>query len=275
MGDATKETARVRARPARVRWRVPFRTWALVSCWLIGPTLAGAAVTEEGVSREAERAFRQMKARIPISRDARATDYVQCVAGSIIEQLDAPYRDLDWEIVLFENRAANAFAMPGGKIGVFTGIFRVAGDQHSLAAVLGHEVAHVTSKHVLKRARKQVRNQLLVAAASGALGGGRATADVLSLGAQLGLSLPYDRKQERMADTEGLELMARAGFDPRGSVGLWKNMTRRGQPEPPEFLSTHPSGDDRISDLISHLASSLALFNQAASEGRAPQCEDF
>ena len=244
--------------------------------WLLlaatAPEARAAFLSEEGAAREAERVFRQMKARIPISRDVRAQDYVTCVAGAIVAQLPEPYRNLDWEVVLFEHPAANAFAMPGGKIGVYTGIFRVADNQHSLAAVLGHEVAHVTSQHALKRARRQVRNRLLVAAAAGAIGG-RGTASALSLGAEIGLSLPYDRKQERQADTAGLELMADAGFDPRASIRLWKNMMRQNQSSPPEFLSTHPSGDDRIGGLISHLASSLALFNEAAGEGRVPQCE--
>ena len=162
--------------------------------------------------------------------------------------------------------------MPGGKIGVFTGIFKVAEDQDALATVLGHEVAHVTSQHSLKRARKQVRNDLLVIAAAGALGGGSRTANALSLGAELGLNRPYDRKQESEADAEGLELMSRAGFDPRASVRLWKNMAKHNPAGPPQFLSTHPSSDDRISRLIRGLAISLAAYNEAQGLGRLPQC---
>ncbi len=268
------KTRRVRSTSRAARPLTTILALAAFSVVATASSPADAAlVSEQKVAREAEQAFRQMKARIPIAQNVRATDFVNCVAGMIIAQLEEPYRSLDWEVVLFKNRAANAFAMPGGKIGVYTGIFRVVEDQDSLAAVIGHEVAHVTAQHSLKRARKQVRNQLLVAAAAGALGGGAGTADALSLGARVGLALPYDRKQERLADTEGLELMAKAGFDPRASLGLWKNMTRQGQPSPPEFLSTHPSGDDRISGLISHLVPSLALYNEAHGEGRVPQCE--
>ena len=234
---------------------------------------AAALVSEDEVAREAQRAFEQMRAQMRISRDVAARDYVACVAGAIIAQLDEPYRSLDWEIELFEHRSANAFAMPGGKIGVFTGIFDVAGNQHSLAAVLGHEVAHVTAQHSLKRARKKIRNSLLVAAAAGALGGGSGTSTALGLGAEVGLGLPFDRKQEKQADAEGLRLMSRAGFDPRASIELWKNMSRQNQASPPAFLSTHPAADNRIDGLIAQLATSLALYNEAHSLGRSPVCQ--
>ncbi len=230
-----------------------------------------ALVSERDVERQAERTWRQIKARIPISRDAAARDYVECVAASIIDRLDEPYRGMGWEIELFEHPAANAFAMPGGKIGVFTGILTVAEGQDGLAAVIGHEVAHVTAQHSLKRARKQIRNQLLVGVAAGAIGG-RGTADTLSLGAEIGLNLPYDRKQEIQADDIGLELMAEAGFDPRAGIRLWKNMSKQGV-EPPQFLSTHPSTDARLDGMIRNLVPSLVRFNEAGAQGRRPSCE--
>ncbi len=236
-----------------------------------GAPVAHAQMTETSIARQAERAFKQMKAQLPISRDVAAKDYVQCVAASIIAQLDEPYRSLDWEVELFEHPAANAFAMPGGKIGVFTGIFTVAEDQDGLAAVIGHEVAHVTGRHSLKRARKQIRNQLLVGIAAGAIGGA-GTADALAIGAELGLNRPYDRKQEIQADTVGLELMTQAGFDPRASIRLWKNMSEQARVEPPKWLSTHPSTEARLDGMIGQLVPSLVRFNQAQGQGRVPHC---
>lgn len=232
---------------------------------------AYAQVSESAIERQAERTFKQIKAQIPISGDHAARDYVQCIAASIIAQLDEPYRSMDWEVELFEHPSANAFAMPGGKIGVFTGIFAVAQDQDSLAAVIGHEIAHVTGRHSLKRARKKIRNQLLVGIAAGAIGG-RGTADVLSLGAELGLNLPYDRKQELEADTIGLELMTEAGFDPRASIQLWKNMAAQSKVAPPKFLSTHPTTDARLDGMIDQLVPSLVRYNAAHGEGRTPHC---
>lgn len=228
-------------------------------------------MSESAIERQAERAFKQIKAQLPLSQDVAAKDYVQCVAASIIAQLDEPYRSMDWEVELFEHPAANAFAMPGGKIGVFTGIFEVAPDQDSLAAVIGHEVAHVTGRHSLKRARKQIRNQLLVGIAAGAIGG-RGTADALAMGAELGLNLPYDRKQELEADTVGLELMTEAGFDPRASIRLWKNMSDQARVAPPKFLSTHPTTDARLGGMIGQLVPSLVRYNAAHGEGRTPHC---
>ncbi len=231
---------------------------------------AQALVSERDVERQAERTWHQIKARIPIARDVAARDYVECVAASIVDRLDEPYRSMGWEIELFEHPAANAFAMPGGKIGVFTGILEVAEDQDGLAAVIGHEVAHVTAQHALKRARKQIRNQLLVGIAAGAIGG-RGTADALSMGAEIGLNLPYDRKQEAQADDVGLELMADAGFDPRAGIRLWKNMSKQGV-EPPQFLSTHPSTEARLDGMIRRLVPSLVRFNAAGAQGRRPTC---
>ncbi|MCP3963858.1 MAG: M48 family metallopeptidase [bacterium] len=257
--------------PSLPRWPVAVIAVAIT---VLGSSPALASlVSEYEVERQAERAFAQMRARIPISRDVAARDYVDCVARSIIARLDERYSDMDWEIELFDHEAANAFAMPGGKIGVFTGIFSVADDQDALAAVLGHEVAHVVSQHALKRARKQVRNQLLVVAASGALGGDRGTTNMLGLGAQIGLGLPYGRKQEAQADSAGLVLMAGAGFDPRASISLWKNMSKKNPAAPPALLSSHPSSDKRLDALISELTRSLILFNQAHEHGRIPRCQ--
>ena len=101
-----------------------------------------------------------MLAQNPISRDLRKRSLVRCVANNIIKQLDEPYRSIDWEIKLFENPGVNAFAMPGGKMGVFSGLFDVAEGQDELATVIGHEIAHVTMKHSYERAKRDMRTQI-------------------------------------------------------------------------------------------------------------------
>ncbi len=233
-------------------------------------------VSERDIEREALRTFRQMQKSIPLEENDNARRYVECVSWRIINQLEEPYASLNWEVELFDHEAANAFAMPGGKIGVFTGIFKVADNQDSLAAVIDHEVAHVTEKHSLKRAKTQSRTNLGVVIASSALGGGsvpRGTVnEVLSTGAAIGLTLPYGRKQESEADVDGLLYMANAGFDPRASLTLWKNMGELNKGSPPEFLSTHPSDDKRMDGLIKNLPAALVKYNGAIAKKGRPNC---
>jgi predicted Zn-dependent protease len=227
-------------------------------------------VSEHEIALEADEQFTAMRAQMPVSTDVNVRRYVYCVAEAIIFELDEPYDSLDWEIEIFEDEAINAFAMPGGKIGVFTGILEVAENEDQLGAVLGHEVAHVTEHHSVERANRELTTRVGVTAV-GAIWGSTA-GDMSQLGAQLGLSLPYGRAQESEADVVGLAYMSDAGFDPRQSVKLWKNMAEKNKGAPPEFLSTHPSSDTRIDDLIGDLPEALEKYNQAKSAGKTPQC---
>ena len=189
----------------------------------------------------------------------------------IIRELEEPYASLDWDIEIFDNEAVNAFAMPGGKIGVFTGILSVADNQDQLAAVIGHEVAHVTLHHSVERANRVMTTQIGAAAAGAAMGGGYA-GDAVQMAAELGLTLPYGRAQESEADTVGLVYMSAAGFDPRQSVQLWKNMAASNKGAPPEFMSTHPSSDTRIGELVKEFPTALPRYNEASAAGKKPRC---
>jgi len=242
---------------------------------LLAPiVLAGCSlplVSEREISIQSEDQFELMREEMTLSDDASVRSYVICVADAIIETLEPPYSELDWDVEVFDDPSANAFAMPGGKIGVFTGILEVTEDQDQLGAVLGHEVAHVTERHSVERANRSATTAFGAAAASAALGGGVA-GQAVQMGAQLGLTLPYGRGQESEADVVGIDYMADAGFDPRASVKLWKNMAAANQGAPPEFLSTHPSSDTRIQDLVSQLPESLVRYNNAKSAGKRPDC---
>lgn len=229
-------------------------------------------VSEVELESESEAQFQKMRATQQVSTDAGDRSYINCVSRAIIAELDDPYGSKDWEIEVFDDEAINAFAMPGGKIGVFTGILRVAENQDQLAAVIGHEVAHVTEQHSLERVNREMTTQIGVAGATAAVGGGQSTYDLISMGAQIGLSLPYGRGQESESDIVGLKYMASAGFDPRASVQLWKNMDRESKGAPPEWFSTHPSSDSRISDLIAALPDALTLYNEAKAAGKIPDC---
>ncbi|MBT8098444.1 MAG: M48 family metallopeptidase [Gammaproteobacteria bacterium] len=236
--------------------------------------------SDDELAAEAARQFAEMRASIPLETDRATIDYVHCVATAIVEVLDPQYRSLEWDLAVFDHEAVNAFAMPGGKIGVMTGILAAADNQHRLAAVLGHEVAHVTARHSNERASRSPISNVGVRVAAVLLGGGHSGAtytayEALNAGAALGIMLPFSRSQESEADVIGLEFMARAGFDPRESVPLWQNMASANEKksEPAEFLSTHPSNEKRIDSLVSQFGKTLAIYNEAQAEGRTPDCE--
>lgn len=237
----------------------------------IASLLVNACVSQREMEIEADQQFDSMRTQTLIETDWKKRSYVTCVALAVIQELDEPYASMEWEIEIFDNEAVNAFAMPGGKIGVFTGILSVAENQDQLGAVLGHEVAHVTEQHSLERANREIVTQT-GARAGGAILGGGSIGDLVQMGAQLGLSLPYGRAQESEADTVGLVFSADAGFDPRESVTLWKNMAESNKGAPPEFLSTHPSSSTRIDDLIGELPQALVRYNTAKTNGKIPQC---
>ncbi len=222
--------------------------------------------------------FDEMKKQEKIATDPALNRYVGCVAEAVTRQIPAHYQTgaAAWEVVLFDSPQINAFALPGGRIGVYTGLLKVAKDQDQLAAVLGHEVAHVLAKHSNERlSNTQVANLGMVAAdmALGESPVRQSAMAALGLGAQVGYLLPYGRLQESEADVLGLQLMARAGFQPEAAVSLWQNMAQATSRQPSvEFLSTHPSNERRIAQLQQQLAIVAPDFEQARALGRYPQC---
>ena len=219
-----------------------------------------------------DQAFAEYKRTRPVERARDTNAYVNCVADAITTVLPPDERN-NWDVAVFEDDSPNAFALPGGNIGVHTGLLDVAVNQDQLAAVIGHEVGHVLANHANARASTQALTETGLGLA-GSLAGEpttqqRALLGALGLGAQVGVLLPFSRGQESEADQIGLELMAKAGFDPRESVDLWQNMKRAGGGSPPEFLSTHPNPDNRIGNLQSMMPDALAVARQS---GRSPAC---
>lgn len=217
------------------------------------------------------RAFEEMRTKEPVDTDSAVNDYVRCVATAITDQI--PDKKTKWEVVVFKNDTPNAFALPGGKMGVYTGMLKVATNQNQLAAVLGHEVGHVLAQHGNERMSQEQLTNVALAAAAGSGYLDAASMQALGLGAQVGILLPYSRTHESEADVIGLDLMAKAGFDPRQSVQLWQNMQKEGGGAPPEFLSTHPASSTRIDNLLSHMAEALATYNAAQARGIKPSCK--
>jgi predicted Zn-dependent protease len=229
-------------------------------------------VAEMGVT-----AYQELKSSTPVTKNSDASRYVSCVADALTRALpDDSATQGQWEVTVFADDQINAFALPGGKIGVYEGLLSVAENQDQLATVIGHEIAHVLSRHSNERISTQYATSTGLELAS-VLAGQSTPAKqtlfgLLGVGTQVGVLLPFGRKQESEADLVGLELMAKAGFDPRQSVDLWQNMNAASGGGPPEFLSTHPSGETRIKALQQFMPNVMPLAEQARARGTRPDC---
>jgi predicted Zn-dependent protease len=222
-----------------------------------------------------EQSFTAIKRKGNIETNQRLNAYVACVAQAIVNELsEGPS---EWEIAVFRDPSANAFALPGGKIGVNTGLLEIATTQDQLAAVIGHEVGHVLANHSNERLSQEYAVDIVLSLLYSFFADESKISDdiaikALGLGAQFGVLLPFSRTHESESDFIGLELMAQAGFDPRQSVTLWRNMERASETQSLEFLSTHPSHDTRIEDLKANLDQAMQLFESARAQGRRPLC---
>jgi predicted Zn-dependent protease len=231
-------------------------------------------VSDQQMAAMGVSAYADMKKQIPISTDRRKTAYVQCIGNAITAELDGSQ---SWEITLFADDQVNAFALPGGKIGVYTGLLDVAETPDQLAAVMGHEVAHVLADHGKARLSANLAGQAGLLVGSIAIGkrlGGNNSAAMaaLGLGLQVGVLMPYGRGQESEADVLGLQFSAKAGFDPRASTQLWRNMAAANPGAPPELLSTHPAPTTRIRDLDAQMGRAMGVYREARAAGKVPNC---
>ena len=170
-----------------------------------------------------------------------------------------------WEVNVISSKELNAWCMPGGKIAFYSGLIdtlQLTDDE--IAAVMGHEIAHALREHARERASQQLASQTLVGIGAAVLGVGQGGADLGGLVANVTFNLPFSRLHETEADRMGVELAARAGYDPRAAVALWQKMARVSQgAAPPALLSTHPSNEARIKDLEEFSAKVLPLYEQA------------
>lgn len=262
----------------------------LISLALVGAIVAACSSTPTGrnqltlksdaaLAAEGTRQMAIIRENSPLVQDRATIDYVACVADAIVGVLEGEDAALYWEMAIVNQPDVNAFVMPGGKIVVKAGILGVAQNQHQLAAVLGHEVAHVTAHHANERATRGDLTSYGVEVLALILGGGyyNQTQGAYSAASTLntmGLMNPFSRMQESEADEIGLRYMAMAGFDPRESVELWQNMNKSASGTTvPEFMSTHPSGETRIESMVELLPEMLALYNDAQAQGRYPDCQ--
>lgn len=227
-------------------------------------------VSEGEMSQLGLSSFEQMKKEVPISKDPAANDLVQRVGKRIASVVNLP--GAQWEFVVFESKEANAFCLPGGKIGIYTGILPITKDDAGLAAVMGHEVAHATLQH----GRERMSEGLATQALGQGLGAAVNAADprwtgafnqLYAPGSQLLVALPHSRTQESEADWRGLIYMAKAGYDPEASVAFWERFSafnKQAGGGTPWFLRTHPLDETRIKDLKQRMPEAKAQMKPAA-----------
>jgi predicted Zn-dependent protease len=249
-------------------------------------TFNGCTTTETGrrqlnfVSKEQEMqlgltAFEQMKKEVPISTDAKAKSLVERVGSRIAEQAKARLPDAKWEFVVFESKEANAFCLPGGKVGVYTGLLPIAQTEAGLATVIGHEVAHAAEHHGAERMSTATALQGVTQVAGAAVSEKYSQLTMVALGGlgKVGVELPFSRKQESEADHVGLLYMARAGYDPEEAVHFWERFaaSHEGQSQGLAFLRTHPVDADRIAALKALMPEAKAEFRKAKGGGAAAE----
>ena len=225
-----------------------------------------AFVSKSKLEQMGVESFEQMKSEQKISSDKELTEFVQCVADAITPNVSKEAHDGTWEVVLFDSEQINAFALPGGKIGVYTGILNVTENADQLAAIMGHEVAHVIANHSNERLSSNQAAAGVQALAGVLLAGQDESTQqysmaALGVGLQYGVLMPYGRSHESEADVIGQKLMAESGFNPEAAVALWHNMAKASGGAPPEFLSTHPSHETRIENLTETLKQTVPMYN--------------
>ena len=214
--------------------------------------------------------------KVIISQDPKEIEPVKRVAARIIEAAKrSKYADVakgfDWEVtVIKDDNTKNAWALPGGKIAVYTGIFLMAKNEAGLAAIMGHEVVHALAEHGGERMSQGLGAQFGMTAAAIVLStqGQNPALNALAmqamgLGVQTGVLLPFSRKHESEADYIGILLAGDAGYDPREAIHIWERMAATSDGAPPEFLSTHPAHETRIADLTKWMPEAMGLYEKA------------
>ena len=225
-------------------------------------------VSEEKLAAAAAAEFSRIKLEIPISNNPDYNARVQEIGKRIANVVSADIPNANWEFVVFEDDdQINAFAMPGGKVAVYTGLLKITKTDDELAIVIGHEIAHVAARHSNERFSSEIVKSGFMnigAIALGFTGLGYAESQVLleavGVGTDLGVMLPFSRKHESEADHIGLLYAARAGYDPHAAITFWERVEALDEDDPLEFLSTHPSGEKRIRKLWAQMPEALEIY---------------
>ena len=258
---------------ARLRFLSALSAALLAGCYHVPVTGRTALnlVDEKEVTKMSLAAFEDMKNHYPVSRDPAQNAQLQRVGerlARVIPYWEMP--DADWEFVVFDVPEINAFAMAGGKVGVFSGLFKIIDNDDQLASVLGHEIAHVTAKHVQERLSRELARDTFSTVGMIGLGvGGAGALSVLAVqqayGVSTGADLAFDRDKEREADHIGLIYMSEAGYDPQEAVKVLEKLeVETGLlPDVPAFLTNHPSNPERIQRLTEEMPAALKKYEES------------
>ena len=255
---------------------------ALAGCETVQTTQSGVVgvdreqrflVSADSIEQAARQQYTQLLAQERrkgrLNQNAAQVNRVRSIASRVIQQVPAFRTDAnrwEWEVNVIDSPEVNAWVMPGGKMAIYSGLIeKLQLSDAELAAVIGHEIAHALREHARERASEQAVAGVGISILSAAAGIG----ELGQQGAQyayMGLiGLPNSRKHETEADRIGVELAARAGYDPRAAVSLWQKMAQESKGEPPQFLSTHPSREDRLRDLSVYAERVMPLYQQNRS----------
>ncbi|MDP6353956.1 MAG: M48 family metallopeptidase [Planctomycetota bacterium] len=231
------------------------------------------------LQKQAASAYAGEKKKNPQSENAQQQALVQRVGQRLIVIAKRDYprhcQDFNWEVNLFEKpKIVNAYCMPGGKIAFYTGIMPICKNEAGVAAVMGHEISHALLRHGSERVTRSLGVNALVIGAALGVGSSKMQDKnkkkmmaAIGLGSQVGLILPFSRKHESESDRMGLELMAKAGYDPSEAPEIWVRMSKKsGGQAPPEFLSTHPSNQTRIAELTALQPGAQAHYRRAPTK---------
>lgn len=191
---------------------------------------------------------------------------IEEIGRRVVAAAGPPAQGEEWTFNVIQDDTANAFALPGGKVGVNTGMLNAVENDDQLAAVIAHEIAHVTARHASERMSRQALTQAGVGVLGSALDS-QTGAQLMAQAAQLGLILPFSRSQESEADKIGMRYMAQAGYDPRAAVQLWENFAKRESSGTPEFMSTHPLSGERAEALRAYVDELMPVYRQNARNG--------
>ena len=235
--------------------------------------LLPASTVERSASQQYQQLLRAAAQKNLLNNDDAQLERLRTIARALIphsQRFNKNAAKWQWEVNLIASKSVNAFCMPGGKIAFFTGIIdalQLTDDE--IAVIMGHEIGHALLEHGRARMSGQVLKSVGISVAAAVFNLGQVSTEVLAQAANLAVSLPYARKHESDADLVGIELAARAGYDPRAAVVVWQKMAKLSQAsarsaggsgQPPQFLSTHPSHESRIREIEANLPRVLPLY---------------